>query len=147
MKRLQASVSVRRTVLLVDDHPSIRLILGAALSAHDFNVLTAGSGAQALEICRDYPGRIDVLLSDLGLTPNELKQEDTTREHRIANGLTVMKHALAMRPSLKVVFFSGHSDKNLAALGISEQPWPVLRKPCDLRSLLKALSDALHVAA
>ena len=29
------------TILLVDDHPSIRLILSAGLKAHGFDVLTA----------------------------------------------------------------------------------------------------------
>jgi two-component system cell cycle sensor histidine kinase/response regulator CckA len=147
MTRFDSPDSVRRTVLLVHDHPSIRLILGAALTAQDFTLLTAGSGAQALEICRDYPGTIDVLLSDVGLTAIKLKREEAMQQHSLENGATVMKHALAMRPSLKVVFFSGHSDKNLTALGVSDQPWPILRKPCDLRSLLKALRVALHVAA
>ena len=145
MKRLKSPDSVRRTVLLVDDHPSIRLMLCAALTAQDFNVLTAECGAQALEICRDYPGRIDVLLSGVGVRPNE--REDATQLPSIENGAMVMKRAIAMRPSLKVMFFSGHSDKNFAALGVTDQPWPILRKPCDLRSLLEALSVALHAAA
>ena len=145
MKRLKSPDRVRRTVLLVDDHPSIRLMLCAALTAQDFNVLTAGCGAQALKICRDYPGRIDVLLSGVGVRSRE--RENATQLPSIENGAIVMNHAIALRPSLKVVFFSGHSDKHLAALGVTDQSWPILRKPCDLRSLLKALSVALHAAA
>jgi CheY-like chemotaxis protein len=146
VKRLEDSVDVRRTVLVVDDHLSIGLILGAALAAHDFNVLTAGSGAQALDICRHYSGRIDVLLCAFGLTPNGFTGDAVTREHRIENGLAVMKLVVEMRPSVKIVFFSGHSDETIDHSRIPEQ-WPVLRRPCDLRTLLKTLGEATHVVA
>ena len=82
---------IQRTVLLVDDHPSIRLIISAGLKANGFSVLAASTGEQALEICRNHPGDIDVLLSDLGLTPNELKPEEGhSTDEPITNGLTLL---------------------------------------------------------
>lgn len=135
-----------RTVLVVDDHLSIGMILGAALAAHDFNVLTASSGAEALKICRHYPGTIDVLLSAFGLTPNESTPAEATRQAQIEHGLVVMKRAVEMRPSLKIVLFSGHSDETVVHSRIPEQ-WPILRRPCDLRTLLKTLGEAAHIAA
>jgi ActR/RegA family two-component response regulator len=146
MKRLEDSVDVRRTVLVVDDHLSIGLILGAALAAHDFKVLTASSAAQALDICRHYTGAIDVVLCAFGLTPDGSTGRGVTRTHRIENGLAVMRQVVEMRPSMKIVFFSGHSDETIEPARIP-QHWPVLRRPCDLRTLLKALGEAPHGVA
>ena len=137
---------IQRTVLLVDDHPSIRLMISAGLKANGFSVLAAGTGEQALEICRNHPGDIDVLLSDLGLTPNELKPEEGhSADEPITNGLTLVKRALGLRPSVKVVLFSAHSDQNLTALGVFEQPWKVLRKPVDLQMLVKTIQESVDL--
>jgi len=136
---------IQRTVLLVDDHPSIRLMIGAGLKAHGFRVLAASTGEQALDLCRNHPGSIDVLLSDLGLTPNELKSDEgRSAEDPITNGLTLVKRALGLRPSIKVVLFSAHSDQNLTALGVFEQPWKVLRKPVDLQVLIKTIHESVN---
>ena len=133
------------TVLLVDDHPSIRLMISAGLKANGFEVLTAGNGEEALEICRTHPGTIEVLLSDLGLTPNELKRDDEQSGNEpITNGLTLVKRALGLRPSVKVVLFSAHSDQNLEALGVFEHPWKVLRKPVDLHVLILTLQESVR---
>jgi len=132
------------TVLLVDDHPSIRLMLSAGLKANGFIVLAASSGEQALDICRTHSGAIDVLLSDLGLTPNELKRDkEPSGDEAITNGLTLVKRALGLRPSVKVVLFSAHSDQNLAAMGAFEQPWKILRKPVDLQVLIRTLQESV----
>lgn len=145
-KPVNTTSDIRRTVLVVDDHLSIGMILSAALAAHDFNVLTAGSGAEALKICRHYSGTIDVLLSSFGLTPNDSTPAEATRQAQIEHGLTVMTRAVEMRPSLKIVLFSGHSDETVVSSSIPEQ-WPILRRPCDLRTLLRMLGEAVHVAA
>jgi DNA-binding NarL/FixJ family response regulator len=136
---------IPRTVLLVDDHPSIRLMISAGLKANGFCVLAASTGEQALDICRTHPGAIDVLLSDLGLTPNELKRDEgQSADDPITNGLTLVKRALGLRPSVKVVLFSAHSDQNLTALGVFEQPWKVLRKPVDLQVLIRTIRDSVN---
>jgi len=144
MKDATNPEQMQPTVLLVDDHPSIRLIISAGLKANGFIVLAASSGEQALDICRNHPGSIDVLLSDLGLTPNELKRDDEqSGEEPITNGLTLAKRALGLRPSVKVVLFSAHSDKNLAAMGVFEQPWKILRKPVDLQVLIHTIQESV----
>jgi len=143
---VNTTADIRRTVLVVDDHLSIGMILSAALSAHDFNVLTAGSGTEALKICHHYTGTIDVLLSAFGLRPKEPDSPHLIRHDHIEYGLTVMQRALEMRPSLKIVLFSGHSDESLGSSRIPEY-WPIVRRPCDLKTLLNTLGDAVHVAA
>jgi len=143
---VNTTADIRRTVLVVDDHLSVGMILSAALAAHDFNVLTAGSGTEALKICRHYPGTIDVLLSAFGLRPKEPDPPHLIRHDHIEYGLTLVRRALEMRPSLKIVLFSGHSDESLVSSRIPED-WPIVRRPCDLKTLLKTLGEAVRVAA
>lgn len=44
------SLTLRASILLVDDDPSVRRSLGRLLRAHDYEVLEAGNVAQALDI-------------------------------------------------------------------------------------------------
>lgn len=55
--------SAIQTVLLVDDSRLQRRILGASLTRDGYEVLEAGSGQEALDICRENPP--DLVLSDL----------------------------------------------------------------------------------
>lgn len=52
-----------RTVLLVDDSRSIRLIEKRIVEALGMSVLEANDGAQALEVCQQHP-ELDAILLD-----------------------------------------------------------------------------------
>lgn len=58
-------MSSRPTILIVDDEPPIRRFLRSSLSAQDFEVLEADTGAAALEIIRAESPALAIL--DLGL--------------------------------------------------------------------------------
>jgi CheY-like chemotaxis protein len=86
------------TILLVEDEEQVRLVTRLLLSRHGYRVLEAGHGPAALEIWRQEPGRIDLLLTDLvmpeGLTGQELAAK-----------------LQAEAPTLKVVFTTGYSTE------------------------------------
>lgn len=130
-------------ILLVDDHASIRLILKAGLEANGFHVLTTATGEEALEICRDYDGALDICLTDLGLTPHGADNPTPL----IPNGLVLMEQARSLRPNMKMLLFSGHSDERLRSYGIVLEEGQVIRKPCGLSTLLALLRDALGAQA
>jgi DNA-binding NtrC family response regulator len=123
------------TILLVDDQHSIRHILSAGLAAHGFEVLTAASAEKALAFCEGFEGPIDLLLSDISLTPQELWPEKATPDV-VPHGVAVAQRALQLRPSLKVVLFTGHSDQHLTRLGLKTDGFLLLRKPCSLPTLV-----------
>ncbi|MGV1007521.1 MAG: response regulator [Dermatophilaceae bacterium] len=52
-------------VLVVDDEPTLRRALSINLRARDYEVATAGSGAEALRVAAARP--VDVVILDLGL--------------------------------------------------------------------------------
>jgi Response regulator containing CheY-like receiver, AAA-type ATPase, and DNA-binding domains len=55
------------TVLVVEDDDSLRDLLKTMLEAHDFKVLTAFDGINAIEVFTQNKDTIGVVLSDLGL--------------------------------------------------------------------------------
>lgn len=133
----------KATILLVDDQHSIRHILSARLKANGFEVLTAASGEKALAFCEGFEGPIDLLLSDISLTPQELWAENGTEESG-SHGVAVVERALKIRPSLKVALFTGHSDQHLMRLGLRTEGFVLLRKPCSLSALVDVCRQLLN---
>jgi PAS domain S-box-containing protein len=72
------SVNVPRgTVLVVEDEPVVRTVAQALLSRSGYTVLTAPDGASALNILRDHPVGVGLILLDMtmpGMTTNEIVQ-------------------------------------------------------------------------
>jgi CheY-like chemotaxis protein len=138
------SVDRRRpTVLLVDDHPSIRLILSAGLKAHGFDMLTAATAEKAMALCEAFDGPIDILLADVGLTPQDLWPGEGT-DDSIPHGVALAERALTVRPSLKVILFTGYSDERLKRLGAATERFVLLRKPCGLPTLINTFRELLQ---
>lgn len=55
----------RETILLVDDHASVRKLLGSILRSDGYSVLEAEGGSQAIELCHRYSDKIHLLLTDI----------------------------------------------------------------------------------
>src|SRR5437879_13863230 len=71
MSRQQASVprSVSPTILVVDDEPTITKLCKTMLQQAGFSVLDADGSSEALKICTQHEGPIDLLLTHLILPP------------------------------------------------------------------------------
>ena len=115
-----------------------------ASRAIGFEVLTAASAEKALAFCEGFEGRIDLLLSDISLTPQDLWPENTTQDG-VPHGVAVAERALQLRPSLKIVLFTGHSDQHLTRLGLKTEGFLLLRKPCSLPTLVDTCRQLLLV--
>jgi CheY-like chemotaxis protein len=116
--------TARATILLVDDQLVVLDVLAEMLQDLGHTVLAAGSGAAALARAADYPGVIDLLVTDVrmpGLSGPELAAQLTAR-----------------RPGLRVLYLSGHADRALAATGT------VLEKTVGLGALAQAVRVALE---
>jgi two-component system cell cycle sensor histidine kinase/response regulator CckA len=53
------------TILIVDDEPMVRLVVGRLLEEWDFRVLEADNGRTALQIARDFKGELSLVITDL----------------------------------------------------------------------------------
>jgi DNA-binding response OmpR family regulator len=77
---------MRATVLVVEDERKIRELLRGYLEREGLDVLTTGSGAEAIELARRTP--LDLLVLDLGLP--DVSGEDVVREVRETRDVPVL---------------------------------------------------------
>jgi two-component system cell cycle sensor histidine kinase/response regulator CckA len=66
-QRKKGALNTRDTVLVVEDDVGLRDLLKTMLEAHEFKVLTAIDGLDAVEVFTKNKESIGVVLSDLGL--------------------------------------------------------------------------------
>src|SRR3712207_582860 len=83
----------RPTVLIVDDEEDLREIMQRMLGRRGFDTLVAGDSDGAIATCRDHPGEIDVLVTDLGLPG--------------VSGGELSRSAAELRPTMGVIYISG----------------------------------------
>ena len=91
-------------------------------------VLTAGSGADAIELSRSHQGEIDLLVSDV-----RMPQMD---------GCTLANQLQAENPDLPVLLISGYCENDAA----ERSRFPLLPKPFSVTSLLQIVHGLLSQA-
>jgi PAS domain S-box-containing protein len=103
------------TVLVVDDEPSIRMLITEILHEFGYAALEAQDGASGLAIL-ESAARIDLLISDVGL-PGGM------------NGRQMADRALLLRPDLRVLFITGYAENAVVGNGQLAPGMHVLTKP------------------
>ncbi|MDV2687175.1 response regulator, partial [Alkalihalophilus lindianensis] len=81
------------TVMIVDDEPTIRMLVTEIIHDLGYQAVEAGEGASALKMLQS-DARIDLLITDVGL-PGGM------------NGRQLADAARTHRPDLKVLFITG----------------------------------------
>src|SRR6202008_3002458 len=89
-------VTGQDTILLVEDEDPVRLFAARALRLRGYNVLEANGGETALEIVRNHPRPIDLLISDVVMPGMD--------------GPTLVRAARRVRPEMRVLFMSGYAE-------------------------------------
>jgi DNA-binding response OmpR family regulator len=112
-------------ILLAEDDVQIRYFIWKLLKADGFTVLASGNAEFALKASRDYPGHIDLLLTDTEMPG--------------ISGLELCRNITAERPGIKTLVMSGdlHWRDQVALNGL-----PFLHKPFTanvLRNSIEAL--------
>ncbi len=116
------------TVLVVEDEEGVREGISRLLADHDYNVVSASDGAEALRMADGYDGAIHLLLTDLvmpGMSGGELAET-----------------LLQERPGISVLFMSGY-PQGLSEEGFTPTTEGVLSKPFTERGLLDAVRESI----
>lgn len=133
-----------QTILLVDDDPFILALYNTGLQKAAFTVLQAGNGQEALAICKQHPGPIHILVTDLLLPPKKLQLKEGQFAQPSLNGLEVMKQIMKLRPQIRVILMSAHSDEELKKVGVFKKGGiPFLQKPFKPEILLEKVFETL----
>lgn len=117
------------TVLIVDDEPSIRMLVTEVLTDLGYNAIEAADGPAGLRILQSG-ARIDLLISDVGL-PGGL------------NGRQLADAARQFRPQLKVLFITGYANNAAIGNGHLTPGMHVLTKPFTLDRLADRIKSII----
>lgn len=121
--------SERPTVLVVDDEEDLRDIMRRMLERRGFTAIVAGDSVQAIAACREYPGDIDVLVTDLGLPG--------------VSGGDLSRTAAGLRPAMGVVYISGLPKDIAISKGLIDADALLVKKPFTSELLIGALNTVL----
>ena len=117
------------TVLVVDDEPTVRMLVSDVLSDLGYAAIEAEDGASALRVLQS-DARVDLLVSDVGL-PGGM------------NGRQVADAGRQTRPGLKVLFITGYAENAVLSHGHLDPGMHVLTKPFAMDALAERIRDLI----
>jgi NO-binding membrane sensor protein with MHYT domain/signal transduction histidine kinase/CheY-like chemotaxis protein len=117
------------TILLVEDQDHVRAVVAATLTRRGYIVLEAGGGDDALRHAGDHSTPIDLLLTDV-VMPR-------------MNGRDLARRLAERRPSLRVLYMSGHADHAIVRRGVIEKGLHFIQKPFSPDDLLRKVRVTL----
>lgn len=117
-------------MLLVEDDEPVRKIARMLLERKEYRVFDAASGPAALELFRDCPERVDIVVTDMVL-PGGL------------TGLDVAEKLRERQPSLEVILTSGYSIALAGKELVPSDHVHFLPKPYSTAQLLNAVQESV----
>jgi two-component system NtrC family response regulator len=119
------------TILIVDDEPNYRLIMGELLEAEGYEVILAESGRLALGILEEH-GWVDLILTDMTMPDG--------------GGIELLVKVKERSPEIPVILLTAHGTIERAVEAMKEGAFDYLTKPCRNAEILRAVSKALEVS-
>ena len=124
-----AQESTGKTVLVVDDEPSVRMLVAEVLEDHGYAGIEASDGPSGLRVLQS-DARIDLLITDVGLPGG-------------VNGRQLADAARMTRPDLKVLFITGYAENAIIGNGQLAPGMRVLTKPFVMTSLAERIAEMI----
>jgi len=118
------------TVLVVDDEPTVRMLVGDTLAELGYKGIEAADAASGLKVL-ESDVKIDLLITDVGLPGgmNGKEMADAARNHR---------------PDLKVLFITGYAENAAVTNGRLEPGMHVLSKPFPIDKLAARIRSIIE---
>lgn len=117
------------TILVVDDEPTIRMLLVEALSERGYSVIEAADSVVGLKVLRSDV-HIDLLISDVGL-PGGM------------NGRQMADAGRELRPGLRTLFITGYAANAAVGDGHLQPGMHVITKPFSVDSLITRVQELM----
>ena len=118
------------TILLVENHASIRHLITRFLALQNFTIVAAEDTRSARAIWATHKNEIDLILADVGV-PSGL------------NGRRLAKEFQAERPELKVLYASECNAEALIANGALDAGGHFIQKPYQPEQLVSTIRTVL----
>ncbi|MEA1900988.1 MAG: PAS domain S-box protein [Thermodesulfobacteriota bacterium] len=117
------------TVLIVEDDGLLRNLAQNTLQRYGYKVLDAENGENAIRICKEYDGRIDLMITDVVMPK--------------IGGREAAKRLLPLYPQMKVIYMSGYTDDAIVHHGVLEPGLNFLEKPFTPKGLTLKVREVL----
>ena len=122
----------RKTILLVEDEPSLLQIVKRMLERLGYAVLVASSAAMAIQLAKEHHAAIDLVLTDV-VMPG-------------MNGRELVKRMLPEFPGIKLLFMSGYTADVIALHGVIDEGVQFIQKPFTIPELAIKVHAAIASA-
>ena len=116
----------KSTVLVVEDEPLIRMLTAYLLREGGFEVLEAGTGAEALDLLANGH-RVGLILTDIRMPG--------------VDGITLSQRVRSSHPKIPIVFVTGEAALDKEQLAGR----PCLSKPLTPDELMAAVNEAINL--
>ena len=119
----------RETILLVEDEEAVRKLAVQFLRRHDYFVLEALHGSDALLVCEQHQGPVHLMVTDVvmpGMSGRELAE-------RLSS----------LHPEMKVLYMSGYTDNAIVHHGVLDEGMNYIQKPFSMEMLAKKVREVL----
>jgi PAS domain S-box-containing protein len=117
------------TVLVVDDEPTVRMLVVEVLEELGYAAIEAADGAAGLKLLQSDV-RIDLLVTDVGL-PGGM------------NGRQMADAARVSRPELKILFITGYAENAVLGNGLLDAGMHVMTKPFAMEALAGRIKELI----
>jgi PAS domain S-box-containing protein len=117
------------TIMVVEDDPSVRELVRLMLEARGYAVLTVEDAEEAARVCRDCPGGVDLLLTDVVMPE--------------VGGRDLAERLAEISPSMRILFMSGYSDEAVYRHGEISPNAAFIEKPFTERTLAGKVREVL----
>jgi two-component system NtrC family response regulator len=114
------------TVLIVDDEKNYPLILGAVLEEEGFEILTANSGKEALELLNS--SEVDLVLTDMKMPGMD--------------GMALLEKIKSKDADLPVIMMTAHGTVDKAVEAMQKGAYSYIQKPFDNERLILYVDKA-----
>jgi two-component system NtrC family response regulator len=117
------------TILIVDDEKNYPLILGAVLKEEGFEILTANSGLEALEILESSD--VDLVLTDMKMP--------------LMDGIELLQKIKGKDPDLPVIMMTAYGTVDKAVEAMQKGAYSYILKPFDNKRLIIYVNKAISM--
>ncbi|MBI1388862.1 MAG: response regulator [bacterium] len=119
----------RETILLVEDDDTVRSLAREILEENGYTIFEANNGADAVRICEERGGAIDLLLTDV-IMPK-------------MSGGDLAGHVSRELPNVKILYMSGYTNDAILHHGLIEDGVSLLEKPFTAYTLTQKVRNVL----
>jgi two-component system cell cycle sensor histidine kinase/response regulator CckA len=117
------------TILVVEDEVEVRTLAVAGLESFGYLVYGAGTGKEALDLCRELADEIDVVVTDV-VMPD-------------MNGREVARQIARIHPGARILFMSGYTAEVISHRGELDADVDYFPKPFTPESLARKIREVL----